>query len=82
MCRPVGLTIHGWEYRVEIHRDRALPELRIQVEPSLDHVDPPGLALKLEAALHHAFALRIPVTSVPHGNLPRFEMKAHRWVRV
>jgi hypothetical protein len=32
-------------------------------------------------ALVQAFALRIPVVLVPSGNLPRFEMKANRWVR-
>jgi hypothetical protein len=32
-------------------------------------------------ALVQAFSLRIPVVVVPGGGLPRFEMKAHRWVR-
>jgi len=35
----------------------------------------------LETALQTAFNLRIPVTVVPQGSLPRFEMKAQRWVR-
>jgi hypothetical protein len=29
-----------------------------------------------------AFNLRVSVSIVPSGNLPRFEMKAKRWVRV
>jgi hypothetical protein len=28
-----------------------------------------------------AFSLRVPVTICPPGALPRFEMKARRWVR-
>jgi hypothetical protein len=36
----------------------------------------------LESALNNAFSLRIPVTCVPSGVLPRFEMKARRWVRL
>jgi phenylacetate-CoA ligase len=70
------------EYRVEIRTVRALPELSIQVEPSLDHGDGAGLAQQLEAALNSAFALRIPVSCVVRGELPRFEMKAQRWVRL
>lgn len=69
------------EYRVEIRTDRALPELSIQVEPSPQHVDAAGLTKRVETALSNAFGLRIPVSSVPSGHLPRFEMKAQRWVR-
>jgi phenylacetate-CoA ligase len=70
------------EYRVEIHNNRALQELRMEVEPVLEHPDPEGLAQRLEAELSNALALRIPVCSVASGVLPRFEMKARRWVRV
>ena len=70
------------EYQVEIHTGRALPELRIQVEPSPGYKDVVGLTEQLEAALSTALALRIPVSSVPCGTLPRFEMKAKRWVRL
>ncbi len=38
-------------------------------------------SLRLEAAFERAFSLRIPVREVPHGSLPRFELKARRWVR-
>ncbi|MBZ5595520.1 MAG: AMP-binding protein [Acidobacteriia bacterium] len=70
------------EYRVEIRTERALPELSIQVEPSPGQQDGAGLAHQLEAALNNAFSLRIPVSCVHLGELPRFEMKARRWVRV
>jgi hypothetical protein len=35
---------------------------------------------KLERVLSSTFALRIPVTRVAEHSLPRFEMKARRWV--
>jgi phenylacetate-CoA ligase len=70
------------EYRVEIRTDHAMPELSIQVEPAPDHQDAATLAHRIEAALRNAFALRISVSSVPYGKLPRFETKAQRWVRL
>ena len=75
-CDGVG------EYRVEVRTHRALPELTIQVEPSLDNEDSATLAQRVEAALSIALGLRLSVSTVPCGKLPRFEMKAHRWVRL
>jgi phenylacetate-CoA ligase len=72
VLRAEGVT----EYRVEVRTERALTELRIQVEA--EH----GAASRLEAALTNAFSLRIPVSSVDAGSLPRFEAKSKRWVRV
>jgi phenylacetate-CoA ligase len=68
------------EYRVEIQNHRTLPELSIQVEATPAHANDSTLTHRLEAALTNAFALRIPVSLVPQGSLPRFEMKARRWV--
>ena len=67
------------EYRVEIRTERALPELHIQVEPLREDA---GMVHRLELALRDALGLRIPVSVLPAGSLPRFEMKAQRWVRV
>ena len=69
------------EYRVEIDSDRSLPELRIQIEPSPDCQDVEKLAALVQAELKYVFGLRIAVRSVSPGELPRFEMKARRWVR-
>jgi phenylacetate-CoA ligase len=69
------------EYRVEVNTHRTLPELSIQVEPSPECQDTASLTDRLEGALRTAFALRIPILTVPRGTLPRFEMKAKRWVR-
>jgi len=70
------------EYRAEIRSDRSLTEISIQIEPAPHCADERELALRLETALRTALALRIPVTAVPTGTLPRFEMKARRWVKV
>ena len=70
------------EYRVEVRTHRTLPELNVLVEAPLPSEDGTGLAHRLEAALSSALALRIPVSCVPGGTLPRFEMKAQRWVRL
>lgn len=70
------------EYRVEVRGNSALSELSIEIELSPDHSDEAGLKRHLETALSNALALRVPVTSVPPGSLPRFEMKAKRWVRL
>ena len=63
------------EYRVLVSRRGAMSELEVQIESPDDTA-----ATRLERALNQAFALRIPATRVAHGTLPRFEMKARRWV--
>ena len=64
------------EYQVIIDESATLMELSLQVESS-DEV-----AAALENALSEAFSLRIPVETESPGVLPRFEMKARRWVRI
>jgi phenylacetate-CoA ligase len=66
------------EYRVHVHTSRALAELRIEVEPT---GSAEGLREELERSLNRAFSLRIPVECVNPGSLPRFELKAKRWIR-
>jgi phenylacetate-CoA ligase len=63
------------EYRVEFSRRGALAEVEVQIESADD-----AAAKKLERALSSTFSLRIPVTHVAAHTLPRFEMKARRWV--
>ena len=40
-----------------------------------------AIARLLQASLRTALGLRIAVTRVSRGELPRFEMKAQRWIR-
>lgn len=69
------------EYRVQISAAQALTEMSVQIELEPNHGDASALAHGLEKAFGKAFALRIPVTIASAGSLPRFEMKAKRWVR-
>jgi phenylacetate-CoA ligase len=69
------------EYQVQVNQAQALTELTIKVEPVHEGVDANGLMARLEKAFLNAFALRVPVAVVPPGTLPRFELKAKRWIR-
>lgn len=68
------------EYRVQVSKQLGLTELHIEVEPESAGSDG-ALAHKIEARLRDALSLRIPVRMLEPGALPRFEMKARRWVR-
>ena len=70
------------EYLVEVDHRGTLCELRVQTEAFSGSVDGPKLARRLETDLQSAFGLRIPVSIVPQGTLPRPEFKANRWVRI
>jgi phenylacetate-CoA ligase len=76
----VDAVIHGigavTEYRVHVRRAGEMTELAIELESDDDNT-----AARVETALGEAFALRIHVTRVAKGTLPRFELKARRWVR-
>jgi phenylacetate-CoA ligase len=67
------------EYRVNVFRGKPLNELSVIVEPMCDCKDPSAAAARLADLFHAKLALRIPV-SVASQPLPRFEMKAQRWV--
>ncbi len=63
------------EYRVHVSRRTAMTEIELQIESPDD-----GAQLQLAQALAEAFSLRIPVSRVDADTLPRFELKAKRWV--
>lgn len=67
------------EYRVRVFEDRSLVELALDVE--LEDGRGRDVAHRLEFALRDALSLRVPVTVQQAGTLPRFEMKAKRWIR-
>ena len=69
------------EYRVQLDCRGAMPELAVEVEPAKDCADGPKVQTRLEQSFQTALNLRIPVHVLPPGSLPRFEMKAFRWVR-
>jgi phenylacetate-CoA ligase len=67
------------EYQVCVQTERALPELHLRVEPAPDYPNPVSLAERIGKAFQTHLALRVPVTCVAPGTLPRFELKARRW---
>jgi len=68
------------EFRVEVSAQRAMSELKVLIEVH-DSSEAKAVAKKLTAALEAAFSLRIPVEVAAANSLPRFEMKAKRWVK-
>jgi phenylacetate-CoA ligase len=70
------------EYRVQLDCRSAMTELSLEVEPATNSPDLASLPYRLEQSLEATLNLRVPVTLLPPGSLPRFEMKAQRWVRV
>ena len=68
------------EYRVDLTDERGMAEMALTIEP-VKGADGKTVAKTLAEALRASLALRIPVTTVAAGTLPRFEMKAKRWVK-
>ena len=50
-------------------------------EMQLELEGDPSAARELEMLLERALSLRIPVQAVAEGTLPRFDMKARRWIQ-
>ncbi len=70
------------EYQVRLRETHGLPEIEIDIEPTADAMGAAAVAVHtLEAALESALSLRIPVRAAAPGTLPRFEMKARRWIK-
>ncbi len=67
------------EYQVTIVRGNALNEITVSIETIPTCKEPANLAGRLADLFHARLALRIPVTLALEP-LPRFEMKARRWV--
>ena len=68
------------EYRAIITRKNSLTEMQIEIEPTVACGNAAMLAARVRLAFETALALRVPVNVVGMGTLPRFEMKAKRWV--
>lgn len=75
LIRDVG---HVAEFRVRVKTSESMARLEIDVEP--DTNAPKDLCAQIEQACRSAFSMRIPVQAVPANSLPRFELKAKRWV--
>jgi phenylacetate-CoA ligase len=69
------------EYQVSISKAGALSEVTVRIELQADCKDSTEVAERLQKTFEKSLSLRVPVQLVPAGSLPRFEMKAKRWLR-
>jgi phenylacetate-CoA ligase len=70
------------EYQVKIYEELSLTQVTLEIEASEHCQDAESLAKSIENTMREAFHLRVPVMIVPSGSLPRYEMKAKRWLRM
>ncbi len=68
------------EFRVEVYEEGALAEVRVEVEPAVG-ADITSLAHRVGRMIHDRLSFRAEVTCVAAGALPRYEMKAKRFVK-
>ncbi len=69
------------EYQVELHTNSSLTEMSLTIEPSDECMDHQGLKTRVEVEIRNAFHIRVPVNMAEKGSLPRFDMKAKRWIK-
>jgi len=70
------------EYRVQLDCRGAMANLAVEVETADDRPERAAVQTRLEQSFQTALNLRVPVRLLPPGSLPRFEMKAFRWVKI
>ncbi len=68
------------EYQVKVDSSEAMTEIEVVIEPESGVSDADELVQRLSKHFENSFALRVPVRAAEPGSLPRFEMKAKRWV--
>ena len=69
------------EFRVNILDTGALTQVRVEIEPAAGVADEHGLCEWVRHTLQTSLSFRADVEAVAPGSLPRFEMKAKRFVR-
>jgi phenylacetate-CoA ligase len=63
------------EFRIEVSRIKSLDEISVSVEVASDLILP-----RVQRELANTFGLRIPIRAVAPNSLPRFELKARRFI--
>lgn len=73
------------EFRLEVTNSAgvggALAQVKLEIEPQPNVIDGVELCGRVGRAVQGALSFRPEVVAVPPGSLPRFEMKAKRFVR-
>ena len=67
------------EYQVNLIHKNALAEISISVEPEDNNNK--EITEKLSNAFQESLSLRVPIKIVETNSLPRFELKAQRWIK-
>jgi phenylacetate-CoA ligase len=68
------------EFRSTVSRAGALRSLALEVELAPSAADAKAIATRMAQGLREALGLTVPIRIVEAGTLPRFEMKARRFV--
>lgn len=71
------------EFRIELRTVRAMQELNVTIEPASDAADiADQLVERVQSALRQRLGFVIDVRAAAAGELPRFELKSRRVVRI
>ena len=68
------------EFRSTVSRQGAMRALALEIELAPAVADGAGVAARVSQQLREALGLTVPVHVAAAGSLPRFEMKARRFV--
>lgn len=77
----IGQIRHVAEFRIEAYDLGSLTQLAVDIEPVAAAANDPGLAFRVEQVIQDTLSLRAEVRLLAPGTLPRFEMKARRFIR-
>ena len=69
------------EFGIEVYQSGALAQVQLKLEPVPSVIDGQGLADRVSKALQSTLSFKADVQLVACGSLPRFEMKAKRFVK-
>jgi phenylacetate-CoA ligase len=69
------------EFRCEIISEGAMAQVKLEIEAHPELSTEPDLCERVAKAVQGALSFRPEVKAVPTGSLPRFEMKAKRFLR-
>lgn len=69
------------EFRILVRDEGALAQVRLEVEPLANGIHSGDLAERVGRAVQSTLSFRADVATVAPGTLPRFEMKARRFIR-
>lgn len=68
------------EYRVHVTKVESLTEMRLEIEPAPACPDTKELVSRMQRTFQESLSLRVPIQLAASGSLPRYELKARRWV--